>query len=98
MTPPGPGICSRLWTRTIDVFSPGTGRRRIDGELQVVCQEHRELRSRNAALMTEVEFLRTELSRVESEMNQAVHETQLTPSRPPHSMNVENTMPLRVVN
>lgn len=69
MTPHKPGRIFWTWTFAIGVFSPDKGKRRINDRMQenwsALCEE----RKRNSELTSEVQFLRRELGRVESEKN-----------------------------
>lgn len=98
-----------LWTRTIDVFSPGRGKRRINIRMQEMQKDLDAALKQNSELTSENKFLRTELQRitgennlfrVQDEMNAAIRESAFTPP-PPNllfSSDAETTAPLQVVN
>ena len=111
MAPHRPGQCFWLWNRTVDVFAPGTGTRRIKARMQKIAEERDDALDRAAAATSESAFLRRELLRLsgehnvllaQDEWNEAlavvVHESPFVSSHLPPSKDTENTMPMEVVN
>jgi len=103
MTLHKPGWCFWLVTRTTDVFSPGTGKRRIDARLDGYYSDLQEERVRNSELTSENSYLRRELLRVEGQrnllliqddMNTVIHGS---PTNLPFS-NAVGAWPLNTVN
>lgn len=96
-----------LWSRTVGVFSPGHGKRRINVRLQRIGDDLDNALKRNEALASENQFLRRALGRAEAEnnlfrlqddFNAVIHESAFASSGLPFSNDVESTTPLRVVN
>ena len=96
-----------LWARTVEVFSPGRGKRRINVRLQKIGEDLDNALKRNEALASENQFPRRALGRAEAEnnlfrlqddFNAVIHESAFVSSGLPFSNDTESTAPLRVVN
>lgn len=99
MKPRKPGRTFWICTFIVGVFSPGTGKRRVNRKMQVLYRDARSQEIKNSELTSENKYLRRELQRVQGANNAFHVQDEMTDGlvRLAHA-DTENTMPLSVVN
>lgn len=100
MNPRKPGRIFWVYSFVVGVFSPGTGKRRVNTLMQNLHKDNKALRRSNSELTSENEHLRTALYSVQGQNNMFLVQDEMNAAlfhrtrRP----DTENTMPLSTVN
>lgn len=99
MNPRKPGRIFWIGTFAVGIFSPGSGKRRVNSRMQELHRERVSLRDLNSELTSENQFLRRELHKLQG-ANNAFHvqdeiNTGLIPAA---RADTESTMSLCAVN
>lgn len=99
MNPRKPGRIFWIGTFAVGIFSPGTGKRRVNSRMQELHRNCVSLQDRNSELTSDNQSLRRELYKLQGANNAFHMQDEInTGLIPPACADTESTMPLCAVN